>query len=154
MQNWTALSPGPREVGISLYYPIQMPLVQPRKWKNGYTFQSVHWADCGNAALVAFQDSCQLLRNSMSALASEAEIYRQEPVRFGLRRCFKQNRAEKVFLEQQANTTAACNTNSSLPFPAFRAAENKNSPLAALGRQSWTWNSKRKRTRRKETNLN
>lgn len=71
MQNWTALIPGHREVGIFLYYPIQMPLVQPRQRKNGYTFQYV---DCGNAALVAFQDSCQLLRKSMSALVSEAEI--------------------------------------------------------------------------------
>lgn len=92
MQNWTALTLGPREVGISLCDHIQIPLVQPRKWKNGYTFQSVDWADRGNAALVAFQDSCQLLRKSMSALVSEAEIYRHEPVRLGLLRCFKQNR--------------------------------------------------------------
>lgn len=67
--------------------------------------QSVDWSDCGNAALVAFQDSCQLLRKSMSAFASEAETDRHEPVRFGLLRCFKQNRPEKVLLEQQARTT-------------------------------------------------
>lgn len=114
-QNWTALTLGHREAGISLYYHIQMPLVEPRKWENGYTFQSVDWTDCGNAALVAFQDSCQLLRKSMSALVSQAEIYRHAPVRFGLLRRFKQNKTKKVFLEQQVNTSAARNTNSSLP---------------------------------------
>lgn len=35
--------------------------------------------------------------------------------RFGLLRCFKQNRTQKLSQEQQAHTTAACNTNSSLP---------------------------------------
>lgn len=79
MQNWTALTPGPRGVGISFYYPLEMPLGQPRKWKNGYTFHSVDWADCGRVALVAFQDSCQLLRKSMNALVSQTEIDRHEP---------------------------------------------------------------------------
>lgn len=51
-QKCFALTLGLREVGISLYYHIKMPLVQPRKLKNWYTFQSVNWNNCGNAILV------------------------------------------------------------------------------------------------------
>lgn len=142
MQNWTALTLGPREAGISLYYPIQMPLVQPRKWKNGYTFQSVNWAGWGNAALVAFQDSCQLLRKSISAFVSEAEIDRHEPV--DLDSSDASSKIEHRNYPRSNRLTLLQHVTPTPPFPAFRAAKNNNSPLAALGKQQpWIWYSKR-----------
>lgn len=114
MQNPTALTLGPREVGISLYYPIQMPLVQPRKWKNGYTFHSVDWADwqCCPGGISGQLPAAEEINECTCSWGWDIQTWSS---RFGLLRCFKQNRTEKVSLEQQADTAAACNTNSSLP---------------------------------------